>query len=167
MPDRTAALPKDRHAGNHHAGQTALMGDIARLPRSADDGATADTLAHDWKPGAVDLLVVGSLDDGSVALKLCRTLAFQSSRLDDTRRKPCLMGSLENRCQGSPAWPDTPILFLISPEQRELGDFALECGAHRCLVRPLCIKNVTDMLARIGSKFEWPSWSVARTLVAD
>jgi len=113
------------------------------------NGATADSIARGWKPGSVDLLVLGILDDGAAALKLCRSLAFCTVLSEVDGQEPQHLARADGDCRRGMPRLDAPILFLVSSDQQSLSQFALECGAHRCLVRPLRIKNMTDMLARI------------------
>jgi hypothetical protein len=109
------------------------------------DGATPASLAHNWDPGAADLLVVSARNNATETLDLCRFFSF------------CTRYSTEARGEGAetlsprenlPALrPDAPLLVLVPPGQETLVGAALEAGACGCLMMPIHAKEVTSMLA--------------------
>jgi DNA-binding response OmpR family regulator len=90
----------------------------------AINGATTDSLARDWDPGAADLLVVGARDQVAETLGLCRGLRSQAERAH------------------------TPLLVLVAPAQEALVRAALKAGAHSCLVLPVHAKELVSVVAR-------------------
>jgi DNA-binding NarL/FixJ family response regulator len=87
-------------------------------------GATTDSLAQDWSPGAVDLLVIGARDPVAETLGLCRGLRSQAGRAH------------------------TALLVLLKPAQEALARAALDAGAHGCLVLPVHAKDLVSMVVR-------------------
>ena len=88
------------------------------------DGATTGSLARDWNPGGVDLVVIGARDQVVETLGLCRGVRSQAGRAN------------------------TPLLVLLTPAQGALVRAALEAGAHSCLVLPVHAKQLVSTLAR-------------------
>jgi len=90
----------------------------------AISGATTGSLATDWNPGTVDLLVVGAHDQMVETLGLCRGVRSQAGR------------------------SYTPLLVLVAPAQDALVKAALDAGADSCLVLPVHAKDLVSTLAR-------------------
>src|SRR5262249_49080838 len=90
------------------------------------DRATIDLLIDGHSLGVVSLLVLGGGAKGAEGLVLCRVL-----------RKH--LGSA-----------NTPILMLVLPGEDSLVRAALEAGATSCLVLPVHVKELTNMVARAG-----------------
>jgi DNA-binding response OmpR family regulator len=88
------------------------------------NGATTQSLARDWDPGAADLLVVGSRTEVAETLGLCRGLGSQVGRAR------------------------TPLLVLVRPGQEALVRAALEASADSCLVLPVHPKELVAMFGR-------------------
>ena len=88
------------------------------------NGATTQSLARAWDPGAADLLVVGSRLEVAETLGLCRGLRSQVGRAR------------------------TPLLVLVRPAQEALVRAALEASADSCLVLPVHPKELVTMLSR-------------------
>ena len=91
----------------------------------AVQGATAASPTQDWSLGTADLLVVGTRDDVTETLGLCRCLRSQAGRAV------------------------TPLLVLVPPAKPALVRDALKAGANSCLVLPVHAKEVAGMLARV------------------
>lgn len=110
-------------------------------------GATVTSLPCDWHPGVVDLLVVGVRENVTETLGLCRFLASctfysRDSEMETAETLDWRGGPL-NRARRI----DVPLFVLVCPGQETFVKAALEAGAHRCLMRPICAKDVTGMLA--------------------
>ena len=88
------------------------------------NGATTDSLARDWNPAAVDLLVLGVRDQVERTLGLCRGPRSQAGRAHIL------------------------LVVLVPPEQEALVRAALEAGAHSCLVLPVHAKELANTVAR-------------------
>jgi DNA-binding response OmpR family regulator len=88
------------------------------------DGATRVSLARDWNPGGVDLVVIGARAQRAETLGLCRALRSQAGRAH------------------------TPLVVLVPPGQGSLVRAALDAGAHSCLVLPVHPKELVRALAR-------------------
>jgi AmiR/NasT family two-component response regulator len=112
------------------------------------NGASAGSLARNWDPAAVDLLVVGVADDATVTLALCRFVAFCTSYSRDVL--PGIADAVEPRelVKRLLRRTNAPLLVLVPPGRDALVAGALEAGAHSCLVLPIVPKEVTAMLAR-------------------
>jgi DNA-binding NarL/FixJ family response regulator len=112
------------------------------------NGASAGSLARNWDPAAVDLLVVGVADDATVTLALCRFVAFCTSYSRDAL--PGIADAVEPRelVKRLLRRTNAPLLVLVPPGRDALVAGALEAGAHSCLVLPIVPKEVTAMLAR-------------------
>lgn len=87
-------------------------------------GATAASLAMDWNPAVVHLLIVAGGDPMDTTLGLCRGLRSQAGRAT------------------------TPIVVLVPPRQEGLVRAALEAGASSCLVLPIHPKELVSMISR-------------------
>jgi DNA-binding response OmpR family regulator len=87
-------------------------------------GASTDSLDHDWDPGTADLLVVAAHSQVAETLGLCRGLRSQAGRAR------------------------TPILVLVGAAEQLLVRAALDAGADSCLVLPVHPKDLVNMLAR-------------------
>jgi hypothetical protein len=68
MPDRLKVVAFDLDAPSLISLQEALPGWEVEVV----NGATADSLTHDWNPGAADLLVVMPREDVAETLGLCQ-----------------------------------------------------------------------------------------------
>ena len=90
----------------------------------AVDGATPESLARDWDPGAASLLVVGAREEVGDTLGLCRGLRSQAGRAR------------------------TPLLVLVRPAQEALVRAALDASADSCLVLPVHAKELVTMVGR-------------------
>jgi DNA-binding NarL/FixJ family response regulator len=88
------------------------------------DGATTDSLARDWNPDAVELLVVGARGRAVETLGLCRGLRGQAGRAH------------------------TPLLVLLLPPEKGLVRAALDAGAHGCRLLPVHAKDLATMVRR-------------------
>jgi len=110
------------------------------------NGATADSLARDWNPGAADLLVVRGGEDAAETLGLCRFLVFCGVFSTESRQQ-----AAQNRVRQDQAQrPDAPLLVLVpSGHEKPLMRAALEAGAAGCLIMPFHAGEVTNMLARV------------------
>jgi hypothetical protein len=110
------------------------------------NGAIPASLAHNWDPGAVDLLVVSASGDVKQILGLCRFLSFSTWYSTASREEvAAALGPRENL----PALrPDTPVLVLVPAGREPLVGSALEADARSCLVLPMHPKEVAGMLAR-------------------
>jgi DNA-binding response OmpR family regulator len=86
-------------------------------------GATTESLAQNWSPGAAELLVVAFNGQTAGTLGLCRGLRSQAGQ---TR---------------------TPLLVLVPPAQDALVKAVLEAGADSCLVLPVHAKDLVSMLS--------------------
>lgn len=109
------------------------------------NGATPDSLADTWDPGAADLLVVNACGNARVTLGLCRFLSFCTGYSTEAREEESeTLGPRANR----PAFrPDAPLLLLAHPGQENIVGAALEAGAHCCLMLPIHPKLVASLLA--------------------
>jgi DNA-binding response OmpR family regulator len=88
------------------------------------NGATTESLAKDWDPGAASLLVVGAREELAETLGLCRGLRAQAGR---TR---------------------TPLLVLVRSAHEPLVRAALDASADSCLVLPVHPKVLVTMVSR-------------------
>jgi len=111
----------------------------------ATNGATPDSLEHDWSPGAADLLVVAARARVAETLGLCRGLRSQAGRAQ------------------------TPLLVLVPPAQEALVRAALDTGADSCLVLPVNAKDLVSMVARVreGNRPGRHTLSLDRTQQGD
>jgi len=109
------------------------------------NGATPASLAHNWDPGAADLLVVSARANATKTLGLCRFLSFCTGYSTEARE----MGSetLGPREKRPALRPDALLLVLVPPGQEILAGAALEAGARGCLVLPIYPTEVTSVLA--------------------
>ena len=89
------------------------------------DGATSASLLSDQNPAAVDLLVLGALDQVMETLELCRTLRSQAGLAQ------------------------TALLVLVQPAQEGLVRAALAAGASSCLVLPVHAKELVSIVNRV------------------
>jgi hypothetical protein len=116
------------------------------------NGVTPASLAHNWDPGAADLLIASARDNTTETLGLCRFLSFCTGYSTEAREERAeTLGPREN----FPALrPDAPLLVLVPPGQESLVGAALEAGAHSCLMLPINAKEVASMLvhARAGNQ---------------
>jgi len=88
------------------------------------DRATIDLLIGGHSLGVVDLLVLGVGANVAESLGLCRVLRKQ------------------------PGSAHTPILMLVAPGEDSLVRAALEAGATSCLVLPVHVKELANMVTR-------------------
>jgi DNA-binding response OmpR family regulator len=91
----------------------------------ATRGVTAHSVAQDWNPGPVDLVLLGARQRLEETLGLCRGLRSQAGRAH------------------------TAILVLVTPDQQPLVRAALTAGADGCLVLPVHAKQLVDRLTRV------------------
>jgi DNA-binding NarL/FixJ family response regulator len=110
-------------------------------------GATAASLAHDWSPGAANLLVVRAGEPAAETLGLCRFLVSCGAFSADSRGGVETSGRHGNR-QNQPPRSDAPLLVLVPHGQEALVRAALDAGADSCLTLPINAKEVASMLAR-------------------
>lgn len=117
-------------------------------------GATAASLATDWDPGPVDLVVVGVRANVTETLGLCRFLASCTSCSRDSRQEVAETSELRRSFQHQARRADAPLLVLVPSGQEPLAEAALEAGAHSCLMLPIYAKEVVSMLihARAGNQ---------------
>jgi FKBP-type peptidyl-prolyl cis-trans isomerase 2 len=110
------------------------------------NGATPASLSGHWDPSAADLLVVGTRNNASETLGLCRLLSFCTSYSPEARSEG--MGTLapEQSPQRTAVW-NAPLLVLVPAGHKTLMGAMLEAGAHGCLMLPIHTKEVTSMLA--------------------
>ena len=117
-------------------------------------GATAASLANQWHPGKVDLLVVKADDETTRTLELCRFLVRRPVVSRDSQKHATDIlgprGSLQTQEQRAHA----PLLVLVPAGQEDLVNSALAAGAHSCLMLPIDAKEVASMLvhARAGNQ---------------
>ncbi len=90
----------------------------------AVNGATTESLARDWDPGAASLLVVGAREEVAETLGLCRGLRSQAGRTL------------------------TPLLVLVRSAQEPLIRAALDASANSCLVLPVHAKELVAVVNR-------------------
>jgi len=111
------------------------------------NGATPASLARNWDPGAVDLLVVSARGNVNVTeiLGLYRFLSFCTGYSTEAREEGA--ETLDPRENLPALRPDAPLLVLVAPGQETLVGPALEAGARSCLVLPIHPKEVASMLA--------------------
>lgn len=107
-------------------------------------GATVTSLPSNWNPGVVDLLVVGVRENVTETLRLCRFLASCTFYSNDSRPEAAGTTGLRGGLLNPTRWIEVPLLVLVPAGQEALVSAALDAGAHACLVRPICAK---DMLA--------------------
>lgn len=121
----------------------------------AINGATPASLAHNWDPGAADLLVVSAGFNWTVTLGLCRFLSFCTGYSSDARA----WGdeTFSPRVDFSAARPNAPLFVLVPPGQETLVWAALEAGACGCLVLPIDPEELSSMLVhvRAGNRPGW------------
>src|SRR5262245_21412463 len=109
----------------------------------ATNGATSDSLEHDWSPAPANLLVVAARARVAETLGLCRGLRSQAGRAQ------------------------TPL--LVPPDQEALVRAALDTGADGCLVLPVNAKDLVSMVARVrgGNRPGRHTLSLDRTQQGD
>jgi hypothetical protein len=148
MPHRWRAAAFDLDAASLISLRKALTGwEIDTI-----NGATAASLAHNWDPGAADLLVVSARDNVTETLGLCRFLSFCTEYSTEAREGRAETLGPEEKL---PALrPDAPLLVLVPSGHEPLVRAALNAGAHSCLMLPIQAKEVTSMLvhARAGNR---------------
>lgn len=86
--------------------------------------ATLGVLPREWNPGRAELLIVGSCDEPSETVGLCRLLRGQLGRVH------------------------TPLLVIVRPGEESLVRASLAAGADSCLVLPVHPKDLASTLAR-------------------
>jgi carbon storage regulator CsrA len=111
------------------------------------NGATAASLSGHWDPSAADLLVVGTRDNSSETLGLCRLLSFCTSYSPEARIEGMETLVREQSPQRA-AIRNAPLLVLVPAGQETLVGAALEAGARGCLMLPIHAKEVASMLAK-------------------
>jgi FKBP-type peptidyl-prolyl cis-trans isomerase 2 len=110
-------------------------------------GATPASLSGHWDPSAADLLVVGTHDNASKTLGLCRLLSFCTSYSPEARSE----GTEDLVPEPSPprtVVANAPLLVLVPAGQETLVGAALEAGARGCLMLPIHAKELTSFLVR-------------------
>jgi peptidylprolyl isomerase len=110
-------------------------------------GATPASLSGHWDPSAADLLVVGTRDNASETLGLCRLLSFCTSYSPEARTEGTDVLVPEQSPQRTVV-ANTPLLVLVPTRQETLVSAALEAGARGCLMLPIHAKELTSFLAR-------------------
>ncbi len=111
------------------------------------NGATPASLSGHWDPSAADLLVVGTRDNVSDTLGLCRLLSFCTSYSPEARKEG--MGTFAPvQSPQRTGIANASLLVLVPAGQKSLVEAALEAGARGCLMLPIHAKEVTSMLAR-------------------
>ncbi len=115
-------------------------------------GATAASLARDWNPGTVDLLVVRAREEVAETLELCRFLVScgvlardELVATDSQEETPTTLG-LHRRQQNLERRPHAPLLVLVPPSQKSIVRDILKAGAHSCLMLSINAKDVGSML---------------------
>jgi hypothetical protein len=142
MPEAASAQPARAIAFNVDADALAsLRQALPDWEIDAIDGATPDSLAHHWNPGAAQLLVVGASVKPAVTLGLCHFLSFCAEYALDVRAWEA--NSLRPRACAAA----TPLLVLVQPDDESFTRAALRAGAHRCLTLPIHPLDVVDVLA--------------------
>jgi DNA-binding NarL/FixJ family response regulator len=150
MPNKAKAIAFD-------VNQASLLSLREALPDFAIEvvnGATAASLARDWNPGTVDLLVVAASQEMAQTLELCKFLVscgvlgkntpVVTDSQEETPKSPGL-----HRCgQNVDRRPHSPLLVLVTPERKTVVAEVLKAGAHSCLVLPIDPKDVASMLVR-------------------
>jgi carbon storage regulator CsrA len=118
------------------------------------NGAIPASLSSHWDPAAADLLVVGTRDNATETLGLCRLLSFCTSYSTEARREGTETLASEQNPPRTAVVGNAPLLVLVPPGQETLVGAALEAGAYGCLMLPIHAKEVTSMLAhaRAGNR---------------
>ncbi len=116
------------------------------------NGATAASLASDWNPGTVGLLVVKAHKEVATTLELCRFLVSCGvlakdalTATDSQDEAPTTLGLHRDR-ENLERRPHSPLLVLIPPSQKDIVRDVLDAGAHSCLLLPINAKEVASML---------------------
>jgi peptidylprolyl isomerase len=110
-------------------------------------GATPASLSGHWDPSIADLLIVGTRDNASETLGLCRLLSFCSSYSTEAQGKGQQNLAPEQSPQKIAVW-NAPVLVLVPAGQETLVGAALEAGARGCLMLPIHAKELTSFLGR-------------------
>jgi len=118
------------------------------------NGATAASLAGDWDPGTVDLLVVEAREKLEETLDLCRflvssgVLARDAQQATDSQEElPKTLGLHRSR-HNRGRRPPSPLLVLVPPGRQSIVKDVLMTGAQNCLMMPIDAKEVASMLVR-------------------
>jgi hypothetical protein len=115
-------------------------------------GATAASLARDWNPGTVDLLVVKARKKVAETLELCRflvscgVLAKNALVATDSQEETPKTLGLYRRRHNPARRPHSPLLVLVPPSRKSMVTDVLRAGAHSCLMLPINAKDVASML---------------------
>jgi hypothetical protein len=114
------------------------------------NGATPASLAHNWDPGAADLLVVSARYSATETLGLCRFLSSSAGHSTEAREE--WAETLGRGKKLSALRPDAPLLVLVPSGHDTLVGAALEAGARSCLVLPIHPKDVAGMLVHARAR---------------
>jgi hypothetical protein len=145
MAEQLRAVTFDLDAATLISFREALPGWKIEVTR----GATAASIAHNWNPGAADLLVVNASEAVEETLGLCWFLVRCGDFSTDSRGETAATLGLPSGRQDSLGAMDAPLLVLVPSGQERLVGAALEAGAAGCLVLPVRTKQVASMLARL------------------
>jgi FKBP-type peptidyl-prolyl cis-trans isomerase 2 len=115
------------------------------------NGATPASLSGHWDPSAADLLVVGTRDNASETLGLCRLLSFCTSYSTEARTEGREILVPEQSPQRTVV-ANAPLLVLVPAGQETLVGAALEAGARGCLMLPIRGKELASLLARSANQ---------------
>ena len=110
------------------------------------NGVTPAFLSGHWDPSAADILVVGTRDNASETLGLCRLLSFCTTYSPEARSEGMETLAPEQSQQRT-AVRNAPLLVLVPAGQETLVGAALEAGASCCRMLPIHAKEVTSILA--------------------
>lgn len=146
MHDPLKAIAFDLDAASLKSLRVALPGCAIEVV----NGATPASLARDWHPGEVDLLVVQAHEKTAETLGLCRFLISSGVLAPDFQET--LAEALELPSQAH--HEKTPLLVLVRPGRASIVKSVLKTGAHSCLLLPIYAKEVASMLghAQAGNK---------------
>jgi hypothetical protein len=111
------------------------------------NGATPALLSGHWDPSAADLLVVGTRENASETLGLCRLLSFCTSYSPEARSEATEVLVPKQSLQRT-VTANAPLLVLVPGGQETIVGAALEAGARGCLMLPIHVREVTSFLAR-------------------
>jgi peptidylprolyl isomerase len=111
------------------------------------NGATPASLSGHWDPSAADLLVVGTRDNASETLGLCRLLSFCTSYSPEARSEGTEV-LVPGQSPPRTVVANAPLLVLVPAGQETLVGAALEAGARGCLMLPIHAKELTSFLGR-------------------
>jgi peptidylprolyl isomerase len=111
------------------------------------NGATPASLSGHWDPSVADLLIVGTRDNASETLGLCRLLSFCTSYSSEAQGEGQETLTPEQSLQKIAVW-NAPVVVLVPAGQETLVGAALEAGARGCLMLPFHAKELTSLVAR-------------------